>query len=172
MLSNCFVKALEGRGGVFCQKANFGFLKRKKVFCEKANFGQNSAKICLCSQNLPFYRIIEIGLKTGIFDPFSYKVAMEKTNFLWLKLFFWISSSVPLQWLSSKKLMECLKGQRFQFLGMFQWFCEKANFGWISAKICLFTEHFQKAKICLLSSSASLVQNYNFKQLRPRKLVW
>ena len=55
---------------------------------------------------------------------------MEKTNFLWLKLFFWISSSVPLQWLSSKKLMECLKGQRFQFLGMFQWFCEKANFGY------------------------------------------
>ena len=65
-------------GGVFCQKANFGFLKRKKVFCEKANFGQN----------LPFYRNIEIGLKTGIFDPFSYRVAMEKTNFLWLKLFF------------------------------------------------------------------------------------
>ena len=25
--------------------------------------------------------------------------------------------------------MECLKGQRFQFLGMFQWFYEKANFG-------------------------------------------
>ena len=48
---------------------------------------------------------------------------------MWLQLFFWISSSVPLQWLSSKKLMECLKGQRFQFLGMFQWFCEKANFG-------------------------------------------
>ena len=100
------------------------------MFCEKANFGQNSAKICLCSQNLPFHRIIETCLKTGIFDPFSYKVAMEKTNFLWLKLFFWISSSVPLQWLSSKKLMECLKGQRFQFLGMFQWFCEKANFGY------------------------------------------
>ena len=128
------------------------------MFCEKANFGQNSAKICLCSQNLPFYRIIEIGLKTGIFDPFSYKVAMEKTNFLWLKLFFWISSSVPLQWLSSKKLMECLKGQRFQFLGMFQWFCEKANFGWILAKICLFTEHFQKAKICLFTESSSIIK--------------
>ena len=54
---------------------------------ENANFGQN----------LPFYSTIEIGLKTGIFDPFSYKVAMEKTNFLWFKLFFGISSSIPLQ---------------------------------------------------------------------------
>ena len=40
-----------------------------KGFCEKANFGQNSAKICLCSQNLPFHRIIETCLKTGIFVP-------------------------------------------------------------------------------------------------------
>ena len=103
-------------------------------------------KFAFCSQNLPFHRIIKIGLKTGIFDPFNYKVAMEKTNFLWLKLFFWISSSVPLQWLSSKKLMECLKGQRFQFLGMFQWFCEKANFGWILAKFCLFTESSSEHK--------------------------
>jgi hypothetical protein len=111
-------------GGVFCQKANFGFLKRKKSVLWKGQFWPKF------SQNLPFYRIIEIGLKTGIFDPFSYKVAMEKTNFLRIKLFFGISSSIPLQWLSSKKLMECLKGQRFQFLGMFQWFCEKANFGY------------------------------------------
>ena len=116
----------------FSVKRQFWLFGKEKVFCEKANFGQNSAKLCLCSQNLPFYRIIGIGLKTVIFDPLSYKVTMEKTrsNFLQLKLCFWISSSVPLQWLSSKKLMECLKGQRFQFLGMFQWFCEKANFGY------------------------------------------
>ena len=150
--------------GSFLWKGIFWlFDKEKKCSVKRQILAKIQPKFAFCSQNLPYHRIIKIGLKTGIFDPFSYKVAMEKTNFLWLKLFFWISSSVPLQWLSSKKLMECLKGQRFQFLGMFQWFCEKANFGWILAKICLFTEHFQKAKICLFTESSSTVRSVSFE---------
>ena len=38
-------------GGVFFQKANFGFFEKEKVFSEKANFGPNSAKICLFTES-------------------------------------------------------------------------------------------------------------------------
>ena len=40
--------------------------------------------------------------------------------------------------------MFTLKGQWFQFLGLFQWFCKKANFGWILlVKILQKTPHFR-----------------------------